>query len=64
VMLGSAVISQISVTDLTYAGSYVQSRTFRAFETYALVALAYLVLAIVVRAALMFAGRKLMRPAR
>ena len=64
VMLGSAVISQISVTDLTYAGSYVQSRTFRAFETYALVALAYLVLAIVVRALLMFAGRKLMRPAR
>ena len=64
VMLGSAVISQISVADLTYAGSYVQSRTFRAFETYALVALAYLVLAIAVRALLMFAGRKLMRSAR
>jgi polar amino acid transport system permease protein len=62
VMLGSAVISQISVPDLTYAASYVQSRTFRAFETYVVVALGYLALAIAVRALLMRAGRRLMRP--
>ena len=59
VMLGSAVVSQISVPDLTYAASYIQSRNFRAFETYLAITAAYLGLAIVVRAALNAAGRRL-----
>lgn len=58
-MLGSAVVSQISVADLTYAASYVQSRNFRAFETYFLIALMYFVMAMVLRAALHAAGRRL-----
>jgi polar amino acid transport system permease protein len=49
VMLGSAVISQISVEDLTYAANLVQSRNFRAFESYLVTALLYLALAIVLR---------------
>ncbi|TBR42758.1 amino acid ABC transporter permease [Marinomonas agarivorans] len=49
VMLGSAVISQISVEDLTYAANLVQSRNFRAFESYLVTALLYLVLAIALR---------------
>ena len=40
VMLGSAVVSQISAEDLTYAANYIQSRNFRAFEVYLVVALA------------------------
>jgi polar amino acid transport system permease protein len=59
VMLGSAVVSQISVPDLTYAASYIQSRNFRAFETYLIITASYLGLSIVLRAALNAAGRRL-----
>jgi polar amino acid transport system permease protein len=58
-MLGSAVVSQISVPDLTYAASYIQSRNFRAFETYFLITVAYLAMAIVLRAFLNAAGKRL-----
>ncbi|PFH11188.1 polar amino acid transport system permease protein [Collimonas sp. PA-H2] len=63
VMLGSAVVSQISVTDLTYAANYIQSRNFRSFEIYLIITAIYLVLAIVLRrlmnrmASGLFAGR-------
>lgn len=62
-MLGSAVVSQISVQDLTYAANYIQSRDFRSFETYIVVTLIYLLLAIGLRwllnrlGARLFAGR-------
>jgi polar amino acid transport system permease protein len=57
VMLGSAVVSQISAEDLTYAANYIQSRNFRAFEVYLVVALLYLLLAIGARAILRGIGR-------
>jgi polar amino acid transport system permease protein len=53
-MLATSVVSQISAQDLFHAASIVQSRTFRDFECYALVAAAYLALALLFRAA--FAG--------
>ena len=59
VMLGSAVVSQISAEDLTYAANFVQSRNFRAFEAYLVAAVAYLLLAIAARALLRVLGRKL-----
>lgn len=59
VMLDSAVVSQISVQDLTYSGNFIQSRTFRVFEVYALITMIYLVLAIVLRRGLDLAGRSL-----
>ncbi|PWI32366.1 polar amino acid ABC transporter permease [Vibrio albus] len=49
VMLGSAVVSQISVEELTFAANFVQSRTFLSFESYAVTALIYLVLAVLMR---------------
>ncbi|MGK9236525.1 amino acid ABC transporter permease [Inquilinus limosus] len=49
IMLGSSVVSQIAVRDLTFAGSFIQSRTFLSFETYLLVGAIYLLLAIVLR---------------
>ena len=57
VMLGSAVVSQISAEDLTYAANYIQSRNFRAFEVYLVVTLLYLLLAISARAILRGIGR-------
>jgi polar amino acid transport system permease protein len=36
VMLGSAVVSQISAQDLTYAANFIASRNFRNFEVYLL----------------------------
>jgi len=57
VMLGSAVVSQISAEDLTYAANYIQSRNFRAFEVYLVVTLLYLLLAISLRAVLRGIGR-------
>jgi polar amino acid transport system permease protein len=57
-MLGSAVVSQISVPDLTYAASYIQSRNFRAFETCFFITAAYLMMALVLRTALNAAGKR------
>jgi polar amino acid transport system permease protein len=61
VMLGSAVVSQISAQDLTYAANLVASRNFRNFEVYLLVALTYLLLAMLMRALLRGVGSKLFK---
>jgi len=45
-MLATSVVSQISAPDLFHAASIIQSRTFRDFEIYAVVAVIYLSLAI------------------
>ena len=50
-MLASSVTSQISAEELTAVANYVQSDTYRAFETYILIALAYIALSLVLRAA-------------
>jgi len=49
-MLATSVVSQISAEDLFHAASIIQSRTFRDFEVYAVVAVAYLALALIFRA--------------
>jgi polar amino acid transport system permease protein len=54
-MLESAVVSQISVRELTYEADLLQARTFRAFETYFVVTMVYLALSVALRR-LMFAG--------
>ena len=48
-MLATAVVSQIAVKDVFYAGSLVQSRTFRDFEVYIVLAGIYLALAFILR---------------
>jgi polar amino acid transport system permease protein len=58
-MLESAVVSQIAVVDLTHVADLIQSRNFRSFETYLVVTLAYLVLAVLLRRLLALAGRGL-----
>ena len=45
-MLESAVVSQIAVVDLTHVADLIQSRSYRAFETYFAVAVIYLSMAL------------------
>ena len=49
-MLASSVTSQISAEELTAVANYVQSDTYRAFETYILVAIVYVFLSLLMRA--------------
>jgi polar amino acid transport system permease protein len=53
-MLATSVVSQISAPELFHTASIIQSRTFRDFEVYIVVAALYLVLALAFRA--VFAG--------
>ncbi len=63
VMLGSAVISQISCEDLTYAASYTQSITFLSLESYMAATVLYLLLALLMRYAMLGIGRLLFKGA-
>ena len=56
VMLGSAVCGQISTPELSYASNLIQSRNFRAFESYLIGTLIYLALAMALRRLLNWAG--------
>jgi polar amino acid transport system permease protein len=59
ILLESAVVSQIAVRDLTYAGDVIQSRTFRPFETYLIITAIYLVLAVAARRVLLRMGNRM-----
>ena len=59
VMLGSAVCSQIATEELTFAANFIQSRNFRAFETYFVTTAMYLVMALLIRQVLMQLGQRL-----
>lgn len=56
VMLGSAVCSQISTEEISYTANLISSRTFRSFESYIVVTLSYLLLAVLLRQALNWLG--------
>ncbi len=59
VMLGSAVCGQISTEELSYAANLIQSRSFRAFESFIIAALIYLGLSMLLRKALSSVGSRL-----
>jgi polar amino acid transport system permease protein len=48
-MLATSIVSQISAPDLFHVASIIQSRTFRDFEIYAIVAVIYLLLALLLK---------------
>ena len=48
-MLATSVASQISAPELFYAGSIIQSRTYRDFEVYIVIAVVYLIISLVLR---------------
>lgn len=64
VMLGSAVCSQISTEELSFAANFIQSRNFRAFETYLITTALYLLMAILIRQLLAWFGRRFIMGAR
>jgi polar amino acid transport system permease protein len=49
-MLATSLASQIGANELFHAGAYIDSRTFRSFEVYAVTTAAYLILALIFRA--------------
>lgn len=56
VMLGSSVCSQISTEEISYAANLISSRTFRSLESYIVITLIYLGLAVALRALLNWGG--------
>ncbi len=56
VMLGSAVCGQIATEELSYAANLIQSRNFRAFESFLTATALYLLLSVLLRALLNWAG--------
>lgn len=58
VMLGSAVCSQIATEELTFAANFIQSRNFRAFETYFVTTALYFAMALLIRQLLMQFGQR------
>ena len=59
VMLGSSVLSQISAEELTFTVNFVQSRTFLSFESYFIITIIYLILAVLMRFLLTSLSRRL-----
>lgn len=49
-VLFTSVVSQIAAEDLTYAGNFLDSRTFRSFEIYFTLALLYLAIVWIIKA--------------
>lgn len=56
IMLGSAVCSQISTPELSYVANLIASRNFHNFEAYIVAAIIYLLLSLLVRQLLRWAG--------
>jgi polar amino acid transport system permease protein len=49
-LLATSVVSSIGATELFHQAAFIDSRTYRSFETYALITLAYLAMTLVIRA--------------
>jgi polar amino acid transport system permease protein len=64
VMLGSAVCSQIATQELSFYANFIQSRNFRAFETYVVTTVVYLAMAILIRLLLNWLGRRFIMRSR
>ena len=58
VMLGSSVCGQISTQELSYAADLIQSNNFRSFEAFIVVGCIYLLLSILMRQVLNWAGAR------
>jgi polar amino acid transport system permease protein len=58
-MLASSICSFISVSELSGAAAIIESRTFRSFETYIIVTITYLVMALALKSFLLALGKQL-----
>ena len=57
--LTTGIISEVSVRDLTYAGVFIDSRTFRSFEVFLTLTLMYLLLSLSFKSTLTWMERRL-----
>jgi polar amino acid transport system permease protein len=62
-VLGSSVVSQISAEELTYAGSLLESRTYRTFEIFFAITVIYFVMSQVFALCAHLSGRRMFRQA-
>ena len=62
-MLGSSVVSAISAEELTYAGMMLESRTFRTFEIFFFLTIAYFLMARLFSLLFSLTGQKVFREA-
>ena len=53
-MLATSIVSSIGASELFHQGAFIESRTYRSFEVYALITLAYLAITLALRA--LFSG--------
>jgi polar amino acid transport system permease protein len=60
-MLATSVVSQIAAPELFYAGSIIQSRTYRDFEVYVVIAVMYLAVSLLLRGVFAICHRLLFR---
>ena len=60
-MLATSVVSQIAAPEIFYAGSIIQSRTYRDFEVYAVIAVMYLAISLFLRGVFAICYRLLFR---
>jgi polar amino acid transport system permease protein len=58
-MLASSITSQTSAEELTAVANYIQSETYRSFETYIVVALIYVALSLIMRLGFWLVGQAL-----
>lgn len=61
-MLASSICSFISVQELSGAAAIIEQRTFRSFETYIIVTVIYLLLALSLKIFLLWLGQRLFAP--
>lgn len=59
--LTTGIMSEISVKDLTYAGVFIDSRTFRSFEVFLTLTVLYILISLCFKAILARSERRLMR---
>ena len=59
--LTTGIMSEISVKDLTYAGVFIDSRTFRSFEVFLTLTILYILVALVFKFLITIIERRVMR---
>ena len=52
IFLTTGIISEIGVNDLTHAGLYIDSRTFRTFEIFIILSILYVMLSLLFKSSL------------
>ena len=58
IFLTTGVISEIGVNDLTHAGLFIDSRTFRSFEIFIILTVLYLLMALFFKMTLEYSYKK------